>query len=122
MISTQLPAFPTKLLLGRDGCDFWSTQSLWQQVLLNIRIVVCTYDILSHALIHAFVQLRDIALLVFDEAHYCKLNHGANKIMQTFYHPSRLTAKEDVPCVLGLTASPVFNDGEKGLQYVKLRP
>ena len=115
VISKQLPSFPTKILLGKDGCEFWSSQSFWDEVLLNIRIVVCTHEILSQALSHAFVGMADIALLVFDEAHHCKDNHAANRIMQHFYHPRRLESEEDVPYVLGLTASPIFNDRARGI-------
>ena len=91
---------------------------MWDEALLNIRIVVCTHDILCDALTHAFVRMEDIALLVFDEAHYCRGNHAANRIMQNFYHPARLLRNTGVPHILGLTASPIFNDGVQGLQYV----
>ncbi|KAI4155799.1 MAG: hypothetical protein LQ340_000751 [Diploschistes diacapsis] len=117
VVSKQLPAYPTRLLVGKDGCDFWSTQSIWDEVLLNIRIVVCTHDVLCNALSHAFVKMAEIALLVFDEAHYCKDRHAANRIMRDFYDSARLEGRE-VPHVLGLSASPVFNDDVQGLQYV----
>lgn len=66
-ISDQLPAFQTRLLSGGDDVDHWSDQSIWDSVLLNIRIVVSTPQVLLDARSRAFVQFSRIALLIFDE-------------------------------------------------------
>ena len=113
----MLPGTPCKILVGSDGCELWKSQSIWDEVLLNARVIVCTPEILYDALSHGFVKISAIALLVFDEAHYCKDKHPANCILTGFYHPSRLQGKE-VPHILGLTASPMFGNAIQGLEYV----
>ena len=100
--------FPARLLIGSDGCDRWSTQTIWDDVLRHIRIVVSSHQILLDAFAHGFVQLDSLALLVFDEAHHCVGKHAANKIMQKFYHPSKSCGVTGLPSVIGLTASPIF--------------
>lgn len=115
VIQRQLPAAICKVLVGDDGCEYWSGQAIWDMVLLNVHVVVCTPGILYDALMHGFVGMVDIALLIFDEAHYCKDNHPANRILTSFYHPARIKGDE-VPYILGLTASPVFGNKLSGLE------
>jgi hypothetical protein len=47
--------------------DSWSTQKVWDAFLLNVRLVVSTYQVLLDALGHAFVKMGSLALIVFDE-------------------------------------------------------
>lgn len=105
-ISRQLTAYQSRVLSGKDSCEFWSKRT-WTEVLTGTRICVSTHDILLDALIHGFVTMDQIALLVFDEAHKATKGHSANRIMQNFYHP---TPGEFQPSILGLTASPAIND------------
>lgn len=56
-----------KLLTGDDNVDSWSSESIWTEFLLNVKIVVSTYQVLYDALSHAFVKLDSLALIVFDE-------------------------------------------------------
>lgn len=56
-----------KLLSGSDNVDSWSSDAIWTEFLLNVKIVVSTYQILYDALSHAFVKLDSLALIVFDE-------------------------------------------------------
>lgn len=67
VISQQLPAFQTRILSGNDNVDHWSSQSVWDAILFNIRIVVSTPQVLLDAMWRGFVKLDRIALLVFDE-------------------------------------------------------
>ena len=114
--------FPSRVLTGNDGCDRWSEQSVWDAVLLNVRIVVSTHQVLYEALCHGFVQLGGLALLVFDEAHHVFGKHPANKIMQSFYHPARKFNDSQVPRILGLTASPITTGRRvDDLRYVAWR-
>ena len=69
---------------------------------------------------HGFIKMTKLALLVFDEAHHCISNHPANRIMRDFYHPARVL-KNEVPYILGLSASPIINNKAGGLQYVACR-
>ena len=106
VISSQLTAYQSRVLSGKDNCQFWTKQT-WTDVLTDTRICVSTHDILLDALVHGFVNIEQIALLIFDEAHKATKNHSSNRIMQSFYHP---TPDECRPSILGLTASPVIND------------
>lgn len=67
VISKQLPLYQSRLLLGSDNVDHWSTQEIWNKILLNIRIVVSTPQVLLDAMGHGFVKLSSLSLLVFDE-------------------------------------------------------
>lgn len=67
VLSKQLPLYQSRLLLGSDNIDHWSTQRIWDKILLNIRIVVSTPQVLLNAMSSGFVKLSKLALLVFDE-------------------------------------------------------
>lgn len=105
-ISMQLPAFQARVLSGADNVDFWTEQWIWDDVLRGIRIVVSTHQVLLDALIHGFVRMRQLALMVFDEAHSCIGKHPSSRILHDFYHTSKV---DERPAILGLTASPVIN-------------
>lgn len=114
-------AYIVKALTGNDKVDTWKSQKVWTDALLNVNVVVCTYQVLLDALIHGFVSLAGVSLLVFDEAHHCNGKAAANGIMQRFYHVQKLehgtaSSSTDLPVILGLSASPVTRQGAKGLQ------
>ncbi|TKA22721.1 hypothetical protein B0A54_18085 [Friedmanniomyces endolithicus] len=119
VLRTHLPAYQILSLTGQDGVDNWSRQHIWDAVLANVRVVVGTPAVLKDALTHGFVRISRLALLIFDEAHHCIKNHPTNAIMKNFYHPAKIRA-EDMPSVLGLTASPVFNPKEGGMNELEL--
>lgn len=118
VISEHLPGYLIKTLMGADGVDKWTTQSLWDGVLKNVRVVVGTPKVLEEALTHGFVQISNIVLLVFDEAHRCSKETPMNTIMQHFYHPTKAKGKE-VPNVLGLTASPIISEKSGTLETIE---
>jgi hypothetical protein len=62
-----LARYQSRLLTGSDGVDKWTSQSTWDEVLLNQRVVISTENVLLDALSHAFVKMSKIALLIFDE-------------------------------------------------------
>ncbi|KAI0591579.1 Dicer-dimer multi-domain protein [Pyrenophora tritici-repentis] len=105
---SNLPGFGHQILCGRDDIEFWTTQRHWDSILTNVRIVVSTHQVLLEALTHGFVKLTKLALLIFDEAHHCTLNHPANQLMTNFYMPQLHDNRNSLPKVLGLTASPVM--------------
>ena len=43
-MSAQLAMFKSRLLSGNDQCDFWS-QTIWDEVLKDTRIVVSTFAV-----------------------------------------------------------------------------
>ena len=44
-ISNSLPAFLSRVLSGADKVEYWSNQSIWNEVLQGIRIVVSTHQV-----------------------------------------------------------------------------
>jgi ERCC4-related helicase len=66
-IRAQTPGVQSKLVVGSDKVDAWSTKAVWDAMLLNTRIVVSTYQILFDAVSHAFVPLSSLCLVVVDE-------------------------------------------------------
>jgi ERCC4-like helicases len=56
------------------GPDFWDSE-VWEDQLARHMVIVCTAEILSHALLNAFVRMSQINLLIFDEAHHTKKDH-----------------------------------------------
>lgn len=67
VITAQLPAVRTRLLIGSDNVDRWSEQRIWDAALDNVRVVVSTHAVLADALSHGFVKITKLALLIFDE-------------------------------------------------------
>lgn len=45
VISAQLPSVQVRFLSGSDGVDRWQDQWIWDEVLSNVRVVVCTYQV-----------------------------------------------------------------------------
>lgn len=64
-----------KLLSGSDGCDTWSEPRIWDDFLLNVRVIVSTHQVLYDAVAHAFVRLNRLSLIVFDEGNKIKYLH-----------------------------------------------
>jgi ERCC4-related helicase len=108
VFKTNLPGYGIQLLSGKDNLDHWTEQSVWDAVLLNMRIVLSTHQVLHDALTHAFVKMSKLALLIFDEAHHCTLKHPAHRIMSHFYMPRIGCEQNELPKILGLSASPVM--------------
>ncbi|KAK5453406.1 Dicer-like protein 2 [Exophiala xenobiotica] len=81
---------------------------IWDKVLFNIDVVVSTPRILLDALNYGFLSLKDISLLVVDEAHHCVGGSDLNTIMQLHYHaPDARGSGDRLPHILGLSASPI---------------
>lgn len=109
VLQSQLPSVKVITLCGHDGVDTWSEKAVWDAVLLNVRIVVSTYQVLSDANAHGFVQLDSLSLIVIDEAHNCSGSHPISRLMTEGYLPEK-KAGRPVPSILGLTASPLMTN------------
>ncbi|KAI8154629.1 Dicer-like protein 2 [Colletotrichum sp. SAR 10_65] len=118
VLKSQIPAVQIKFLSGDDNVDSWSDQAVWDAVLLNVRIVVSTYQILLDALSHAFVRMERLSLIVFDEAHNCVGKSPGSKIMTNFYHPHKRDERR-VPHIMGLTASPTFGSKVESINVLE---
>lgn len=120
-LTTQLPAYQSRLICGSDNVEHWSTVAIWNAVLRDMRIVVSTSRILLDALVHGFVQMSRMALLVFDEAHHCMKSHDTNRIMQEFYRAGHSAgAPQARPHILGLSASPITNAKPGALEKLEM--
>ncbi|KAK4935276.1 Dicer-like protein 2 [Elasticomyces elasticus] len=118
-LSKQLPAFQFRLITGMDNVDYWSTQDLWDQILLNVHVVVSTPRILLDALCH-FVSFKDISLLVIDEAHHCVDGSDLNTIMKVHYHLfNDPKLKSNLPHILGLSASPIVKSSTSEIDQLE---
>ncbi|KZL79902.1 dicer-like protein 2 [Colletotrichum incanum] len=118
VLQSQIPEVQTKFLSGEDNIDSWSDQRTWDEVLHNVRIVVSTYQILLDALTHAFVRMKRLSLIVFDEAHNCIGKSPGSKIMTVFYHEEKRRGHY-TPHILGLTASPTFGSKVEGISALE---
>ncbi|EME40959.1 hypothetical protein DOTSEDRAFT_56023 [Dothistroma septosporum NZE10] len=90
-------------LCGADNVDRW-TAAHWTQIFHENKVVVCTADILFQCLSRSFLSMKQINLLIFDEAHHTKKNHAYARIIKDFYIPEQ---RELRPRIFGMTASPI---------------
>lgn len=93
------------LFYGDMNVDYWH-KSQWDKALSGKNTLFMTAQILLNALRHAVIEFKDIALLIFDEAHHCTKEHPFNGIMREHYFIA-LTNNLDVPRIFGMSASPV---------------
>lgn len=89
---------------GDMGCDLWSKE-LWEKHLNENMVIVCTAEVLFQCLHHSFITMRQINLLIFDEAHHAKRNHAYARIIKDFYASE--PDQSLLPRIFGMTASPV---------------
>jgi endoribonuclease Dicer len=78
---------------------------VWTQHFTENRVIVCTADILLQCLSLSYITMRQINLLVFDEAHHTKKNHSYARIIKDYYLAE--ADEQARPRVFGMTASPV---------------
>ncbi|KAL8339952.1 hypothetical protein RB601_006198 [Gaeumannomyces tritici] len=89
---------------GDSVTHLWNDIEYWQKLRSDNMVIVCTAEILYTCLARGYINMRQINLLVFDEAHHTKKNHPYARIIKDFY-----VTEEDPdarPRVLGMTASP----------------
>lgn len=60
---------------GDMGCDLWKKE-VWEKHFKENMVIVCTVEVLYNCLMHSFITIDQINLLIFDEAHHAKKNHG----------------------------------------------
>ncbi|RDA96171.1 hypothetical protein CP533_1651, partial [Ophiocordyceps camponoti-saundersi (nom. inval.)] len=80
------------------------TKDFWEQQLVENMAFVCTAQVLLDCLNNGFLQMRQVNLLIIDEAHHTKKNHPYARIIQDHY---RRQPQDSRPRILGMTASPV---------------
>jgi hypothetical protein len=67
VLRSEIASVQIKSLTSLDNVDKWSDKATWDNVLDNVSIVVSTYAVLNDALCHAFLEMKLLALVVFDE-------------------------------------------------------
>lgn len=67
-------------------------------------MLVLTPDVFRIILDRAFIQMKDVNVIVFDEAHHARGNHPYKVIMDLHYINCPL---EQRPKIFGMTASPL---------------
>ncbi|GAB0199103.1 ATP-dependent RNA helicase DHX58 [Grus japonensis] len=86
-----------------------SSHKSFAYVVKQSDVVICTAQILQNALVSGeedtHVELTDFSLLVIDECHHTHKEAVYNKIMLNYLR-RKLSGRQDLPQILGLTASP----------------
>ncbi|KAK5078536.1 Dicer-like protein 1 [Lithohypha guttulata] len=96
------------VLYGNSKNDLWK-KSNWNSIREHNKLVVCTPAILDQCLMHAFLNMQDISLLVFDEAHHAKKDHPYSRLIRSYYLKC---PHEHRPRIFGMTASAVDSKGD----------
>lgn len=89
---------------GAMKVDRWD-KSVWDRHFSENKVVVCTADILLDCLARSYITIRQINLLVIDEAHHTKKDHPYARIIKDHY--LTVPNKSDRPRIFGMTASPI---------------
>ncbi|KAJ5152375.1 hypothetical protein N7492_010670 [Penicillium capsulatum] len=90
-------------IFGAVGPDLWD-QKTWDDQFQKNMVIVCTAEILNQCLLNAFIKMRQINLLIFDEAHHTKKEHPYARIMRESYIKVPPSQR---PKIFGMTASPI---------------
>lgn len=61
-------------LCGAMGTDTWNRET-WSRLFSENMIIVCTAEVLNQCLLHSFINMSQINILIFDEAHHAKKDH-----------------------------------------------
>ena len=96
---------PLQRLCGDMVEELWSSKEFWDKQFSQHMAIICTADILLRCLTHSYISMKDINILIFDEAHHAKKNHAYARIAKDFL--LRVPPTEQRPRILGMTASPV---------------
>ena len=96
-----------KFVHGEVGC-YYGNMSIecwnkvkWIKEYNSYDVLVMTPSIFLEHLRRAYVDMKDIRLIVFDECHHARKSHPFNCIMREFYFLAK-----NRPKILGLTACP----------------
>ncbi|PHH81314.1 hypothetical protein CDD82_1058 [Ophiocordyceps australis] len=86
-----------------DVAGIMRSKSFWDKQMKETMVLVCTAQVVLDCLNSGFIQIKQINLLIFDEAHHTKKNHPYARIIKDHY----LRETGARPRILGMTASPV---------------
>ena len=90
---------------GSDGVDDWDEEK-WRQEIEKNEVLVFVHQVFLDCIQRKIVfDLKDIALLIFDEVHHTSKCHPYNQIMLQYKKEKQ--CGQNMPHILGLTASVV---------------
>jgi len=96
-------------ICGSMGTSLWH-KTTWDRHFQQNMAIVCTAEVLVQCLMHSFINMSQINLLIFDEAHHAKNNHPYARIMKDYYSQELDVTKR--PRLFGMTASPIDVRGQ----------
>ncbi|KAJ3287150.1 Dicer-like protein 1 [Borealophlyctis nickersoniae] len=91
----------------RQNCDlevkrYYGAMNVDSEI-ASADVMVMTPDIFRNILERAFISMKQVNLIVFDEAHHARRNHSYSRIVADHYMQ---TPEEFRPKIFGMTASP----------------
>ncbi|KAJ4352331.1 Dicer-like protein 1 [Didymosphaeria variabile] len=89
---------------GSMGPSLWNKQT-WQKHFDKNMVIVCTAQVLVDCMMHSFINMTNINMLIFDEAHHAKSGHPYARLMKEYYFT--VSDASQRPRVFGMTASPI---------------
>lgn len=102
-IQSQLP-LNVELLIGEKNVDHWSLND-WARVLDENEVLVATADVISDAIDHAFIDLEQVNLMIFDECHHGRKDHAYARIMKQM-------GSQNKTRIIGLSGMLIGMDGK----------
>ncbi|KAF8610458.1 hypothetical protein BDV93DRAFT_430981 [Ceratobasidium sp. AG-I] len=90
---------------GAMGVDLWNRER-WAQAFAESSVMVMTAQVFYDLLSHGHWHIKNVSLIIFDEAHHCNKKHVYAQIMKVHYFYCK---PEERPRIFGMTASPIFN-------------
>ncbi|WPH04698.1 dsRNA-specific nuclease [Acrodontium crateriforme] len=93
---------------GVDNVKVWAMDR-WSKIFSENKVIVCTAEILRQCLGHGLITVKEINLLIFDEAHHTKKNHPFARIVKDHYMHE---PEANRPIIFGMTASPIDAKGD----------
>uniref|UniRef100_A0A915BN58 Dicer-1 n=3 Tax=Parascaris univalens TaxID=6257 RepID=A0A915BN58_PARUN len=91
---------------GHLNSDIWSDRSKFSAFIAEHHVVVSTAQVFLDVLDHAFFNMNNAALLIFDECHHVL---GSKHAYRVIMHRYSQLSKSERPKILGLTASLINN-------------
>ena len=95
--------FSVRRVIGADIDDKWDNEH-WHTELQKYHVFVVTGEILRKLLVKVIIRMKDINLLIFDEAHHVSKDDIYKQIMDC-YHLERRQDTSVHTRIIGLTAS-----------------
>lgn len=111
-------SFTVGSYIGDMGVDSWSLVR-WRAEFDSHQVLTMTMTIFKNLVQSNMLPLKKVNLLILDECHHAVKNHDYVQIMKLF--KPRIEAGEEVPRVLGLTASLIPSKCKPGEMGKKIK-